>query len=99
MLSYALPQFELYLVYLNDLGTQEDDIKPWTDLVKQTAAKYYTRMNKTDAYVITQCTFLYLYYIHLALTYSLQFLILQKISKSFLNIGAQMVRPGRMRLY
>jgi hypothetical protein len=101
MLSCALTQFENFMIDLNSLGkTAEDsDIRPWADLARQSATEYYNRMNGTDTHVITLCMFLYLYYIRLALTYSLQFLILQNLFGRFLNIGAKMIPTRRRGLY
>ena len=62
MLSYALPYFEVFMLHLTELGEQQHVLKPWTDVAKACATKYYIRMDDTDAYVVTLCTF-YIYII------------------------------------
>lgn len=87
MLSRALPFFEMFMTQLTVLGEEQKIIKPWTDLAERWATKYYKYMDHADAYVISMCTFFYLY-ITSAANFNLQFLTPHYATSGSSNIGA-----------
>ena len=87
VLSRALPFFEMFMTQLTALREEQKIIKPWTDLAKRWATKYYKYMDHADAYIISMCTFFYLY-ITSAANFNLQFLTLDYATSGSSNIGA-----------
>jgi hypothetical protein len=57
VLSHAIAHFELFMTELETLGEQHDVLKPWMEVGLRWATKYYIRMDKMEAYVVTMCTF------------------------------------------
>jgi hypothetical protein len=45
----------MFMTEWERLGEQHKMLQPWTEISLQWAKKYYTRMDDTDAYVITMC--------------------------------------------
>ncbi|KAH9981768.1 kinase-like domain-containing protein [Russula vinacea] len=56
VLSRAIIYFEKFMTKWEKLGEQHQMLKPWTDIGVKWATKYYDRMDKTNAYVITMCS-------------------------------------------
>ena len=54
------------------LGDEHEGLKYWTEIGLDWAKKYYIRMDKTDAYVVTMCKFYTLYVTTLAANLNLQ---------------------------
>lgn len=46
------------MTHLENIGNENDILKPWVDVGLEWATKYYRRMDDTDAYIITMCKFL-----------------------------------------
>ena len=46
------------------LGATDQQLKPWTEVGRQWATKYYIQMDNTDAYVVTMCKSLLYYWRH-----------------------------------
>ena len=59
VLSRAISNFEMFMTEWEKLGEQHEMLRPWTEIGLRWAKKYYTRMDDTDAYVITMCTSFY----------------------------------------
>jgi hypothetical protein len=55
VLSRAISNFEMFMTEWERLGEQHEMLQPWTEIGLRWAKKYYTRMDDTDAYVITMC--------------------------------------------
>jgi hypothetical protein len=58
ILSSAIISFETFMTHLENIGNENDILKPWVDVGLEWATKYYRRMDDTDAYIITMCKFL-----------------------------------------
>ena len=58
ILSRAIIHFEMFMTGLEELGKHHKILKPWTQIGLRWATKYYIRMDDTDVYVITMCTFI-----------------------------------------
>jgi len=63
ILSGAIPSFETFMMAWEQLGKKHPWLARWTDIGMEWAKKYYTKMDKTDAYVIAICEFKFI--IHL----------------------------------
>jgi hypothetical protein len=55
ILSRAISTFEMFMTEWERLGDQHEQLRPWTQIGLHWAKKYYTRMDETDAYVVTMC--------------------------------------------
>ena len=55
VLSRAMSSFELFMTEWEKLGKQHRILRPWMEIGLQWAKKYYTRMDDTDAYIMTMC--------------------------------------------
>jgi len=57
VLLCAISSFEMFMTDWEILGAEHSILKFWTDIGLDWAKKYYIRMDKTDAYVVTMCKF------------------------------------------
>ena len=57
ILSYAISDFEVFMMEWESLGHDYKTLELWTEISLRWAKKYYVRMDETDAYVITMCKF------------------------------------------
>jgi hypothetical protein len=55
VLSRAISSFEMFMTDWEKLGKTYAELRPWMDIGLRWAKKYYTRMDDTDAYVVTMC--------------------------------------------
>jgi hypothetical protein len=52
MLSGSIPAFEMFMWEWEVLTDKHPQLKPWIDIGLEQAAEYYTRMDRTNAYII-----------------------------------------------
>ena len=57
ILSGSIPAFEMFMTAWKQLGKKHPQLERWTSIGIEWAKKYYTKMDKTDAYVIVMCEF------------------------------------------
>jgi len=57
ILSGAIPAFELFMTAWEQLGEKHPRLARWTNIGIEWAKKYYSKMDKTNAYVIAMCEF------------------------------------------
>jgi hypothetical protein len=55
VLSGAIPAFEMFMTAWEQLGQKHPRMSRWTKIGIKWAAKYYTKMDDTRAYVIAMC--------------------------------------------
>jgi len=55
VLSRAISDFKMFMTEWEKLRVQHQVLKFWTKISLHWAKKYYIRMDKTDAYVVTMC--------------------------------------------
>ena len=55
ILSGAIPAFETFMWEWEVLADKHPRLKPWIDVGLEWATEYYTRMDRTDAYIIAMC--------------------------------------------
>jgi hypothetical protein len=53
VLSGAIPAFEMFMTAWEQLGLRNPHLKRWTSVGVRWAVKYYQRMDKTRAYVVS----------------------------------------------
>ena len=51
----VIPQFELFMTSLEDLGDQNKELKPITDVGVMWVTKYYQCMDYSQVYAIAMC--------------------------------------------
>jgi hypothetical protein len=52
ILSGSIPAFETFMWEWEVLAEKHPCLKPWIDVGLEWATEYYTRMDRTDAYII-----------------------------------------------
>jgi hypothetical protein len=57
ILSGAIPAFEMFMMAWEQLGKKHPWLERWMNIGIEWAKKYYTKMDKTDVYVIVMCEF------------------------------------------
>jgi len=72
VLSCAISDFETFMTDWEILRDEHEGLKYWMEIGLDWAKKYYIRMDKTDAYVVTMCKFYTLYVTTLAANLNLQ---------------------------
>lgn len=55
ILSGSIPAFEMFMWEWEVLAEKHPRLKPWIDAGLEWAGEYYTRMDRTDAYIIAMC--------------------------------------------
>ena len=58
ILLYAISDFEIFMMEWETLRSDYKTLELWTEISLKWAKKYYIRMDKTDAYIVTMCKFL-----------------------------------------
>ena len=57
ILSGAIPAFEMFMTAWEQLAAKHPQLARWTKIGVEWAAKYYSKMDQTRAYVIAMCEF------------------------------------------